>query len=837
MTAMLRAAISLSTLSLAMVAPAVFAQSTVNTTPNITTTAGAESQTLGGSTFVNQGLIGAGRLDANTRDFNGDTLGSFSGAAIDLTSWRRDANGTYSAILYTLPDRGPNDVGTVVGTVNYPGRLHISNITLTPGTATTSLPQTTASQNQVSITPNGGFLLTDTTGAVFTGRDPGAGTLTRGGIVYPSPATGAGAGLISLDAEAVAFRRDGSFYVSDEYAAGIYYFGANGRQIGAIQTVPALLPITAGVTNFNSTTAPTTGRRNNQGLEGLALSPTGNRLITVLQSATVQDTNGTNQQTRNNTRVLVYDVSANATPTNPIGHYVLQLPTFTQAGSGAAANRTAAQSEILALNDNQFLVLARDGIGRGAGTSATNSPVYKSILLVDTTGATNLAGTSFETTTAPIATNGVLNSTITPVQQVQLVNLLNPVQLGRYGLNFNTAPSSATSLSEKQEALALVPVLEEAAPRDFFLFVGNDNDFLTNNGSAAGTAFNASLTGAGGTGNNDSVLLVYRLTLPTYVDPEALFALNTTTPRAIIAASAVASDIGRVGSDAAMGWLASLRSVNDDGYGKGAQIWTSLNWDRTSAALVGGRVRADGLSVAGGVDYGFALGRAGVSVGYRSAEGNFGLGSSIKGKGTSVGAYAAITPIKRLHLEVAGSKSINLKLGEVSRVGAYGQTATGVSSGDAWSASGEIGYLLPIGPVSIGPFARVDYVNVKLDGYTETGASLSNAVLPERSSKRLRANFGLEGNVKATNITLTLRGGYGIDDERAGQNATVRLASAQHINGTTTFALPNTERNVIFGGGRIDGNVGPFTVRAASEGRFGRGEDEARVTVGVGIGF
>lgn len=37
---------------------------------------------------------------------------------------------------------------------------------------------------------------------------------------------------------------DGSFYVSDECAAVIYRFDASGKQIGAIQTVAALLPRT-----------------------------------------------------------------------------------------------------------------------------------------------------------------------------------------------------------------------------------------------------------------------------------------------------------------------------------------------------------------------------------------------------------------------------------------------------------------------------------------------------------------------------------------------------------------------------------------------------------------
>jgi len=57
-----------------------------------------------GELFVNQGLVGAGRVSASAIDFNGDTLGSFSGMALDLTTWRRGPSG-YSGVLYTLPDR------------------------------------------------------------------------------------------------------------------------------------------------------------------------------------------------------------------------------------------------------------------------------------------------------------------------------------------------------------------------------------------------------------------------------------------------------------------------------------------------------------------------------------------------------------------------------------------------------------------------------------------------------------------------------------------------------------------------------------------------------------
>lgn len=482
----------------AALAGSAHAQSQTYLAPHQTDAAGDVSVSFAGRTFVNHGLVAVGRLDAATRDFQGDTLGSFSGMA--LRSWRRLADGSYEGELLTLPDRGPNGVGSVAGTVDYPNRLHAHRLTL--------------AGDKLGITPKGGVLLKDETGAPFTGKDPGDHVLVRKGISYPSPATGEGAGKISLDSEAVAYLPDGSFYVSDEYAAGTYLFDRTGRQVGAIQTVPALLPMREGSLNFTAEKPPTTGRRNNQGLEALAVSPDGKRLIAILQSATVQDT-GADAATRNNTRVLVYDISKTRTPKAPVGHYVLQLPTVREAGDGQAADVTAAQSEMLALNDHQFLVLARDANGRGKGT--TKTPVFKSVLLVDTDGATNLAGTPHELGVEPIARSGVLVSGVTPVKQAELVNLLNPVQLARFGVNLSTAPSDRFSLSEKWEAMALAPALDPAAPNDAFLLVGNDNDFLTAGGHVNGQAFDAGLTNAkgSGAGDNDNVILVYRLTLPT----------------------------------------------------------------------------------------------------------------------------------------------------------------------------------------------------------------------------------------------------------------------------------------------------------------------------------
>ncbi len=55
--------------------------------------------------------------------------------------------------------------------------------------------------------------------------------------------------------------------------------------------------------------------------------------------------------------------------------------------------------------------------------------------------------------------------------------------------------------------MALVPALDPAKPDDYFLFVGNDNDFLTKKGVMQGKAYSDKI-------DNPTTVLAYRLSLP-----------------------------------------------------------------------------------------------------------------------------------------------------------------------------------------------------------------------------------------------------------------------------------------------------------------------------------
>jgi hypothetical protein len=466
----------------------------------------AQSVTFEGAAFVNKGLVGVGRVPADAKDKLGDTLGGIgSGMVADTSSWKRDGD-KYSGVFYMLPDRGWNTEGSV----DYPGRLQKFSIEFTPYSGADVAPQT-----QLKLTYDDSIVLHEANGTQTTGLDPTEVRKAADGL----PDLPSAGGKISLDDEGVVRMADGSFWVSDEYGPYIYHFSADGALQGAIQPPQALIPMRGGVENFSSANPPKggavpkpkdpeIGRQNNQGLEGLSMSADGKTLYALLQSATIQDGGkaGGGSPDRYNTRFFSYDISDVKAP-KLAAEYVLQLPRFKDA---KGKQLVAAQSEIHALDDHRFLVIARDS-GHGSGLKDSSS-VYRSIDLFDTTGATNIAGTDFDGT-KPVAPEGKLDPSVTPVKYARFIDMNDNTQLNRFGLH-NGEPNDTNALYEKWEAMALLPVLDDASPNDYFLVIASDNDFLTQNGSMQGMPYKDS-SGA----NVDSVVLVYRISLPDGMKP------------------------------------------------------------------------------------------------------------------------------------------------------------------------------------------------------------------------------------------------------------------------------------------------------------------------------
>jgi len=429
--------------------------------------------TLNGTTFINNGLVGAGRLSAGTLDSFGETFGAASG--LSVSNW--GYNGTnFTGTFNVLPDRGFN-AGTFFS--NYAARIHEVPFTFTPYTGATPVGQTQIAMTYTGSTTKLTYLdgvSKFTTGLVPTGTSTILGQ-TVGTVTAANGPGGAQTSLISFDAEALHLFSDGSGYTSDEYGTYIARFDSSKQITGITQLPASARPTLAGSPQFG--TSNTLGRNANQGLEGLSVSPDGNKLFVMMQSALLQDQ--TSNPTRTNTRLYVYDISTPALKDTPgiIGEYVVQLPTLDRDGTGGAADRTAAQSEIVMLSDTQFLMLPRDGNGLGNGDA--RPAVFKVVSLVDISAATNILGVTYDATGAQISPGGVLNNLITPAARTEVINLLSTADLTKFGYNTNNSAKDTNTLSEKWEGMSLVPDLSTADPDDYFLFVANDNDFQAQN--------------------------------------------------------------------------------------------------------------------------------------------------------------------------------------------------------------------------------------------------------------------------------------------------------------------------------------------------------------------
>ena len=450
--------------------------------------------------LVNLGLVGVGRLPGNSFDQLGagvDTLGGiFSGMWLDPATIVH-SNGTIHATVFGLPDRGFGD-----GLQDYHPRIQRLAVAITPYYG----PGPVA-QDQIVIVNTDTYVLT-VNGNTFTGFLPDDTNV----LTHPQSLPGSlGGGKWSLDPEGIVFApsgASGSWYISDEYGPFIYRFDNTGALLGSLPIPDAFIPklgtnyprainyLTAGLN-----AALDSGRSNNRGMEGLSITPDGKKLVACIQSPLSQD--GENRNPSRNTRILVYDVDpASPTYQQALAEYVHVLPP----NAAEANNRHTPVSEILALSDKRYLILQRDS--RGLGGDAGNF-LYKRIVEVDASSATSILGTGYDLEKGAPGQISLprigLPSNIVAVTSRDLVDILSATQLAKYGLNLAPSNQNINTLSEKWEALAVVPLNDPQAPNDYLLLVGNDNDFrapvVYHNGQVVGTnAF-----------GSDNVLLAYRV--------------------------------------------------------------------------------------------------------------------------------------------------------------------------------------------------------------------------------------------------------------------------------------------------------------------------------------
>lgn len=497
-------------------------KATGTTTASSVASSSSSSQTafsttsVGTGSFVNKGLVGFGRISGDTYDSYGESLGGL-GSAISVESFRKAGakQNSYSGTIRMQPDRGHNQGGGA--TSDYRARSQVFSFTFSP-LADSAAATGNAANLQFKYESSTLYRLQSN---YTTGLNPD-GVRKRSGknplpiATYNYHTTFDTEGLVDL----------GDILItSDEYGPYIYAIEKNSGSVLGVLTPPdAIIPMINGSPNFTATSDPDTGRVANQGLEGLSVSTSKGILYALLQSGTVQD-GGSSDTSSPYSRLLGYSyagqsldqVAANGFQPKLVEEYVVKLPTSSKGKARGA-------SELHVVGDGIFAVLARDGKGFG-DDSPSQASSYKEVGLLSTAGATNIAGTKYDSPSNPVAPGGKLVDGITAAQVQDWISLIDTAQLAKFGIHNGGAVDSSL-IASKLESLALASVGDAQYPDDYFLFVVSDNDFVTLNGKQAGQA-------QGGSGayvlqdyqdpyavqyglTQDTQAYVYRVTLPGY---------------------------------------------------------------------------------------------------------------------------------------------------------------------------------------------------------------------------------------------------------------------------------------------------------------------------------
>ncbi len=395
-------------------------------------------------------LIAIGKLDAHGSDLSretaaplengvpGNLLGGI-GSGLDYAGCGR---------FVALPDRGPNAVPYAPArddTVSYIPRFHTLTMQLQPNTGRRGLPFVLTPALTATTLLHSALLplkyAADGAPALnaikhrqyFSGRSDNF----DAGKPSTHPADG------RLDPEGIRVSRGGTtVFITDEYGPYVYAFDRlSGARLRAYTLPDSFAVNTLSAVGDQEIGSNTIGRVANKGMEGLAISPDGTTLFGAMQSPLLQDGGVAAPYTRIVRINLV---------TGRSEQYVYPL---TNIGSESKPKYPTI-SEIVAVNDHQFVVDERDGKGLGDNSSAA----YKKLFLIDLGNAPDVSSLSGAAALAPNA-----------VAKTLLVDLV--AQFTAAGLDVKNIPA-------KLEGLAFGPDIRQNGQTRHTLYIANDNDFL-----------------------------------------------------------------------------------------------------------------------------------------------------------------------------------------------------------------------------------------------------------------------------------------------------------------------------------------------------------------------
>lgn len=411
------------------------------------------------ASFAQVQLLAVGSLTSSTAGPNADLSGLTNtlenGAPADLLggfgsgiAW---AGGN---TFFAVPDRGPNAVAWATSlddTASYIERFHTITMDLEPNsgaglpfTLTPTLQATTLFFSPSPLVYGSGGEIDDLGNTIGSGvppqNRPSRNYFTGRSDNFDPNQTSGDTNDARLDSEGIRVSNDRQFvYTSDEYGPYVNeWLRASGQRVRSFR-----LPDSFYVSNLSPMGAVeiagnTSGRVANKAMEGLAITPDGKTLVGIVQNSLIQDANE-GGAAANLLRIVTID-RASGKVTHQYGY---ELTT----GTGV--------SEIVALNNHEFLVDERDGKGRAAQNNAKIKQLFK----IDLNGAVDVSNMDGLTAAA-----NAVSKQVPPF--LDIVSLLTANNI------------TADNIPAKIEGVAFGPDVTLNGRTIHTLWVANDNDFL-----------------------------------------------------------------------------------------------------------------------------------------------------------------------------------------------------------------------------------------------------------------------------------------------------------------------------------------------------------------------
>ena len=197
-----------------------------------------------------------------------------------------------------------------------------------------------------------------------------------------------------------------------------------------------------------------------------------------------------------------------------------------------------------------------------------------------------------------------------------------------------------------------------------------------------------------------------------------------------------------------------------------AGIWATVNYGQenissdTTADATG--YESDQWLAALGVDFpvteNFVLGIGG---GYIKNQGDFDwYGGSMDADGFQVGVYGAYDPGQFYAKAAVSYSDLSGKSSRTATVGNITGVVTASPDANIWAVGGELGYRFDLGGATVTPYAGLDYVSAKLQGFEEGGSFAGRLTVNDATDDFLTSELGLKLSGKLGGLVPEVKAGW-----------------------------------------------------------------------------